>query len=212
MYGDYFVTIELNSDRTELLPNFFESLYEARWSLFVPESKKIACYANRVEADPDREVSSVEELMRFSQQNETFSILLWSEDGTDLTLKVSRVKNITRFIFYWQQLGVDSDKLTAKSLEAEFLTCCFDDDARGLISGRSNQTFWDHEDIEAWLSSASFAKTSPKPTLVILNGKFISHNQIASLKQVRSSGCLRFWEIEKNWNKPMDRSGGSSAS
>ena len=212
MYGDFFVTIELNSDRTELLPNFFESLYEARWSLFVPDSDKIACYANRLDADPDTEVSSIEELMRFSQQNETFSILLWSEEGTDLTLKVSRVKNITRFIFYWHQLGADSDKLTARSLEAEFLTCCFDNEARGLISGQSNQTFWEYEDIEAWLSSASFARTSPKPTLVILNGQFVSRNQIASLKQVRSSGDLRFWGIETNWNKPMDRSGEASAS
>jgi len=55
-------------------------------------------------------VSSVEEVMHFSEQNATFSILLWNNDGTDLTLKVSCVKNITRFIFYWSQWGVYSDK------------------------------------------------------------------------------------------------------
>jgi hypothetical protein len=212
MYGDFFVTIELDGNRIERLPHLFESLYNAGWSLFKPESERIACYANRVDADPEVEVSSVEELMHFSKQNATFSILLWNDDGTDLTLKVSCVKNITRFIFYWSQWGVYSDKLTVKSLEAEFLVCCLDDEARGFIFGKSNQCFWDYEDIEAWLSSAKFARTSPKPSLVILNYKYISDSHIASLKKLRTSGSLHTWGFETKWNKPMDQSEDSADS
>ena len=212
MYGDFFVTIELDGNRTERLPYFLESLYNAGWWLFKPESRKIACYANRVDADPDVEVSSVEELMRFSKQNATFSILLWSEDGSDLTLKISCVQSITRFIFYWPQLGMDSDKLTAKSLEAEFLICGFEDEARGFMFGKSNQCFWEHEDIEAWLSSTRFAKTSPKPSLVILNDRYISLKKIASLKELRTSEGLHRWGFDVEWNKPTDRIRGSAAS
>jgi hypothetical protein len=107
---------------------------------------------------------------------------------------------------------MDSDKLTAKSLDAEFLVFGFEDEARGFIFGKSNQCFWEHEDIEAWLSSTRFAKTSPKPSLVILNDRYISLKTIASLKELRTSESLHFWGFDVEWNKPTDRVLGSAAS